>query len=151
MCSWRLLFYIYSCARVDLSDSHATIVVLRWSSVQSARFRFCTSLMDWTCCTCVGVSVRSILFRPLCAACIFWECKKCQLYRSSCINVISMVKAICAHVIWCWQARSLCDSTCSLMACGDKEREGDCSGRLLRVQAMLVSICFDIFILLGAF
>lgn len=85
-----------------------TLVLLQWS-VQSAQFRFCISWMDWTCCTCVGISVQSVLFRQLYAACIFWECKKCQLYRSSRINVISMVKAICANIIGCWQARSLCD------------------------------------------
>lgn len=108
-----------------------TVALLQWSG-QSAQFRFCISWMDWTCCSCAGISVQPILFRQLYAACLFWECKKCQLYRSPCINVTSMVKAICANVIWCWQARSLCDLF-SLMACGDKERENDCSGRLLVV------------------
>ena len=41
------------------------------------------------------------------------------------------------------------DSTCSLMACGD--RENGCSGRLLRVQTMLVPVCFVILILFGVF
>lgn len=134
-----------------MSDLHVcTTTVLHQSLVQSMHFKFCTSCIDWTCCMCVGISVRSILFRQLYAACISWECKKCQLYRSSCINVISIVKAICANFIWCWQARSFCESTCSLKACADKERENN-SRTLLEVQAMLVSVCFDIFILLGFF
>lgn len=51
----------------------------------------------------------------------FWECEKCQSYKSSWINVINMVKAICTNIRYNKQGQS--DSTCSLMAYEVKERE----------------------------